>query len=220
MRRCRVLSVFGTRPEAIKMAPVVGELARFPADFDSRVCVTGQHRDMLEVVGGLPLELENSPHFPHVLDHRHVERPVVAVMADGQLVVAHPHLNGTLQLVGAHQRRKFVGNGTRRIGRILRTQELDQHGEFVEVRQYQRGECVRFDRALVQRTMFQTDPLRSVNLPRQFDQVDRLADEINASGIVTFKLRLQIVKAIPLHTTHTALIDRICSTPSTKSLMR
>ena len=50
MRRCRVLSVFGTRPEAIKMAPVVGELARFPADFDSRVCVTGQHRDMLDQV--------------------------------------------------------------------------------------------------------------------------------------------------------------------------
>ena len=46
----KVLSVFGTRPEAIKMAPVVGELARFPADFDSRVCVTGQHRDMLDQV--------------------------------------------------------------------------------------------------------------------------------------------------------------------------
>jgi UDP-N-acetylglucosamine 2-epimerase (non-hydrolysing) len=45
-----VLSVFGTRPEAIKMAPVVGELARFPADFDTRVCVTGQHRDMLDQV--------------------------------------------------------------------------------------------------------------------------------------------------------------------------
>jgi UDP-N-acetylglucosamine 2-epimerase (non-hydrolysing) len=45
-----VLSVFGTRPEAIKMAPVVGELDRFPADFDSRVCVTGQHRDMLDQV--------------------------------------------------------------------------------------------------------------------------------------------------------------------------
>ena len=50
MRRCRVLSVFGTRPEAIKMAPVVGELARFPDAFDSRVCVTGQHRDMLDQV--------------------------------------------------------------------------------------------------------------------------------------------------------------------------
>jgi UDP-N-acetylglucosamine 2-epimerase (non-hydrolysing) len=55
-----VLSVFGTRPEAIKMAPVVGELARFPADFDSRVCVTGQHRDMLDQVLAL---FAIRPHF-------------------------------------------------------------------------------------------------------------------------------------------------------------
>ena len=56
----KVLSVFGTRPEAIKMAPVVGELARFPADFDSRVCVTGQHRDMLDQVLAL---FAIRPHF-------------------------------------------------------------------------------------------------------------------------------------------------------------
>lgn len=46
----RVLCVFGTRPEAIKMAPVVAELRRFPASFESRVCVTGQHRQMLDQV--------------------------------------------------------------------------------------------------------------------------------------------------------------------------
>jgi UDP-N-acetylglucosamine 2-epimerase (non-hydrolysing) len=50
----RVLSVFGTRPEAIKMAPVVHALAADPA-IDSRVCVTAQHRDMLDQV----LELFN-----------------------------------------------------------------------------------------------------------------------------------------------------------------
>lgn len=45
----KVLSVFGTRPEAIKMAPLVLALA---ADerFDARVCVTGQHREMLDQV--------------------------------------------------------------------------------------------------------------------------------------------------------------------------
>jgi UDP-N-acetylglucosamine 2-epimerase (non-hydrolysing) len=43
----RVLSVFGTRPEAIKMAPVVQALAADP-DFEGRVCVTGQHRGMLD----------------------------------------------------------------------------------------------------------------------------------------------------------------------------
>lgn len=46
----KVLSVFGTRPEAIKMAPVVKELERRPDRFLSRVCVTAQHRQMLDQV--------------------------------------------------------------------------------------------------------------------------------------------------------------------------
>lgn len=45
-----VMSVFGTRPEAIKMAPLVKELARYPDRFRSVVCVTGQHRQMLDQV--------------------------------------------------------------------------------------------------------------------------------------------------------------------------
>ena len=45
----KILSVFGTRPEAIKMAPVVRALAEDP-DFQSKVCVTGQHRRMLDQV--------------------------------------------------------------------------------------------------------------------------------------------------------------------------
>ena len=45
----RVLSIFGTRPEAIKMAPVVQELAA-ATDIESHVCVTAQHRDMLDQV--------------------------------------------------------------------------------------------------------------------------------------------------------------------------
>ena len=44
----KVLCVFGTRPETIKMAPVVAELSRRPAEFDCRVCVTAQHRAMLD----------------------------------------------------------------------------------------------------------------------------------------------------------------------------
>lgn len=43
----RVLSVLGTRPEAIKMAPVIAELAR-RSEVDSRVCVTAQHRELLD----------------------------------------------------------------------------------------------------------------------------------------------------------------------------
>lgn len=45
----KVLSVFGTRPEAIKMAPLVQALAQDPF-FDARVCVTAQHREMLDQV--------------------------------------------------------------------------------------------------------------------------------------------------------------------------
>ena len=45
----KVLTVFGTRPEAIKMAPLVHALAQDEA-FESRVCVTAQHREMLDQV--------------------------------------------------------------------------------------------------------------------------------------------------------------------------
>ena len=45
----RILSVFGTRPEAIKMAPVVTALTAHPG-LDARVCVTAQHREMLDQV--------------------------------------------------------------------------------------------------------------------------------------------------------------------------
>ncbi|VVE57161.1 UDP-N-acetylglucosamine 2-epimerase [Pandoraea iniqua] len=48
----KVLSIFGTRPEAIKMAPLVTALAR-EASIDSVVCVTGQHRQMLDQVMSL-----------------------------------------------------------------------------------------------------------------------------------------------------------------------
>ena len=45
----KVLTVFGTRPEAIKMAPLVHALAQDEA-FESKVCVTAQHREMLDQV--------------------------------------------------------------------------------------------------------------------------------------------------------------------------
>lgn len=45
-----VMLVFGTRPEAIKMAPLVKEFQKYPNDFKTVVCVTGQHREMLDQV--------------------------------------------------------------------------------------------------------------------------------------------------------------------------
>ena len=52
--------VFGTRPEAIKMAPLVKEFQKHPADFETLVCVTGQHRQMLDQVLSL---FEITPDF-------------------------------------------------------------------------------------------------------------------------------------------------------------
>ena len=49
MRKLKVMSVFGTRPEAIKMCPLVLELRNRP-EIESLVCVTGQHREMLDSV--------------------------------------------------------------------------------------------------------------------------------------------------------------------------
>tara|TARA_R110000868_G_scaffold411734_2_gene708269 strand:- start:4517 stop:5683 length:1167 start_codon:yes stop_codon:yes gene_type:complete len=46
----KVLLVFGTRPEAIKMAPLIKELEKYPENFRTIVCVTGQHREMLDQV--------------------------------------------------------------------------------------------------------------------------------------------------------------------------
>ena len=49
MDKLKIMSVFGTRPEAIKMAPLVKELAKHP-EIESICCLTGQHREMLDSV--------------------------------------------------------------------------------------------------------------------------------------------------------------------------
>lgn len=46
----KIMLVFGTRPEAIKMCPLVKEFQKYPDDFETIVCVTGQHREMLDQV--------------------------------------------------------------------------------------------------------------------------------------------------------------------------
>ncbi|MCX6926165.1 MAG: UDP-N-acetylglucosamine 2-epimerase (non-hydrolyzing) [Verrucomicrobia bacterium] len=50
MKQIKVLTIVGTRPEAIKLAPVVKELALRASEFRSIVCATGQHREMLDQV--------------------------------------------------------------------------------------------------------------------------------------------------------------------------
>ena len=46
----KIMLVFGTRPEAIKMAPLVKAFQEKKEDFETIVCVTGQHREMLDQV--------------------------------------------------------------------------------------------------------------------------------------------------------------------------
>ncbi len=50
LMRKKLLLIFGTRPEAIKMAPLIQEFVKYPELYDTRVCVTAQHREMLDQV--------------------------------------------------------------------------------------------------------------------------------------------------------------------------
>ena len=77
----RILSVFGTRPEAIKMAPVVHALQQAPNSFESIVCVSAQHRAMLDQVLGVfglsadyDLDLMTSGQSPAEVTARVLER--------------------------------------------------------------------------------------------------------------------------------------------------
>ena len=48
VKKLNVLVVFGTRPEVIKLAPVIAELKKYPSRISCKVCVTGQHRQMID----------------------------------------------------------------------------------------------------------------------------------------------------------------------------
>ncbi len=50
MNRIKVLVIFGTRPEAVKMAPIIKSLKNDEENFDTKICVTAQHREMLDQV--------------------------------------------------------------------------------------------------------------------------------------------------------------------------
>lgn len=50
MKKIKVMTIFGTRPEAIKMAPLIKELEAHPDEIESIVCITAQHRQMLDQV--------------------------------------------------------------------------------------------------------------------------------------------------------------------------
>ena len=77
----KVLTVFGTRPEAIKLAPVIKELERRPDTFESRICVTGQHREMLDQM--LDLFGIEPDHDLRVMQHAQSLNHVTVAVIDG-----------------------------------------------------------------------------------------------------------------------------------------
>jgi UDP-N-acetylglucosamine 2-epimerase (non-hydrolysing) len=77
----KVLTVFGTRPEAIKLAPVIKELERRPDEFVSRICVTGQHREMLDQM--LDLFGIEPDHDLNVMQHAQSLNHVTVAVIDG-----------------------------------------------------------------------------------------------------------------------------------------
>jgi UDP-N-acetylglucosamine 2-epimerase (non-hydrolysing) len=77
----KVLTVFGTRPEAIKLAPVIKELERRPEQFVSRICVTGQHREMLDQM--LELFDIQPDHDLNVMQHAQSLNHVTVAVIDG-----------------------------------------------------------------------------------------------------------------------------------------
>src|SRR5438128_59895 len=77
----KVLTVFGTRPEAIKLAPVIQELERRSDTFESRICVTGQHREMLDQM--LDLFGITPDHDLRVMQHAQSLNHVTVAVIDG-----------------------------------------------------------------------------------------------------------------------------------------
>jgi len=77
----KVLTVFGTRPEAIKLAPVIRELERRSDTFVSRICVTGQHREMLDQM--LDLFDIRPDHDLNVMQHAQSLNHVTVAVIDG-----------------------------------------------------------------------------------------------------------------------------------------
>ena len=72
----KILVIFGTRPEAIKMAPVVRALRAEPTEFEVKVCVTGQHREMLDQV--LSVFDIKPDHDLDIMNHAHDTAEVTA----------------------------------------------------------------------------------------------------------------------------------------------
>ena len=117
--KLRVLVVFGTRPEAIKMAPVVRALAARPADFETLTLATAQHREMLDQVLALfaitpdvDLNLMQPGQTPSMVAARLLERldPLLGEMQPDWVLVQGDTTTVMASAIAAHHRRARVGH--------------------------------------------------------------------------------------------------------------
>lgn len=114
-----VLCVFGTRPEAIKMAPVVRELGQRPDECRVRVCVTAQHREMLDqvlelfgIVPDVDLDLMQQAQTPTQVASRVLAglEPVLAQEQPNWVLVQGDTTTVLASAIAAHHRRVRVGH--------------------------------------------------------------------------------------------------------------
>src|SRR5437867_4003502 len=127
----KILIVVGTRPEAVKLAPVIGRLRREPARFETVVCATAQHREMLdqvldqfEIAPDVDLDLMRADQEPNELASRAfaaLDRVIEDHPADW-LLVQGDTTTAMCAAVAAFHRRVRVGH----VEAGLRTDDLHQ----------------------------------------------------------------------------------------------
>ena len=112
----KVLTVFGTRPEAIKMAPLIAELERHPGAIDNRNCLTGQHKDMvapLIELFGIRVDYE----LDLMRENQTLEHITTSVLTGGR---ADPARRQVRPAAGAGRHHHLDGRGA---GGVLRRRE-------------------------------------------------------------------------------------------------
>lgn len=119
MNRVKILTVFGTRPEAIKMAPVIKQLRNHPDEIQCQVCVTGQHREMLDQVLSLfdinpdiNLDLMQPNQTPAQVAARVISTmdPLLADLCPDVLLVQGDTTTVMATCIAAHYRRIKTGH--------------------------------------------------------------------------------------------------------------
>ncbi len=114
-----ILSIVGTRPEAIKMMPIIKELFRHADQVESMVCTTGQHRDMLDqmfalfnIVPDFDMDIMRPGQTPSLVAARVLETldPLLAEIKPDWILVQGDTTTVMAATIAAHHRRVKVGH--------------------------------------------------------------------------------------------------------------